>query len=388
MIPLRYLEAPPAWAGGYSLSLPERVSPVKRVTYTLRDLVRRDLLDRRAVEAFSDSTLLDDFAWRLMWAHNDGLPELESISLRLCEAPGILVFIHGWDGSGEIWEDLPALALLQNPGMLALVPDVNGFGGSAFRVDDPPIGHCDPPAVMAAVEAWLELIGLRIPAGDGRGKVPVRPVVLVGHSMGGAALFFASEDAWHPDELGRIAAAPALLLNDRMRQRFYRALGTGIQLSGWNDFTDRLTTSLIAPRIIDTLTQWGSRAVRAEHYRIYRETPERVVARTCAAMGLLDVELSRQTWRNFVVYLAHKDRLVGLQPALELLEDLHFDPAHIRVALGDHYFFSLGTRPALHARNRAMLLDDITRMARSLAWRLNGGVAMVSDPPETPAAAG
>lgn len=369
--PHSVLERAPRWVSGYSLSLPERIAPVKRVTYSLRDLVRRDLLDRRAVAAFSDDTHLADFAWRLIWAHECGRPEIESIAAQLCEAWGVLVFLHGWDGSGDIWEGLPALAVLQNPGLLALVPDINGFGGSPFRDERPPFEKCHPPAAMAAVEHWLRVIGLH-PDSPSASGLPPRPIIFVGHSMGGAALFFLDDTRWRPGEVGRIAAAPALLLNDRQRQTFYRALGTGIQLSGLNEVVDRLTENLIAPRIIDALAGWGSPAVREEHRRIYKHTPESVIARTFTAMGLLDVEPSAQTWADFLVYLAHKDRLVGLQPMLELLEDLHFSPAQIRVALGDHYFFSLGSRAALHAKNRALLLDDIGTMARSLRARLNG----------------
>lgn len=367
------MDGAPRWAGGYALSLPERSTSIKRVTYSLRDLVRRGLISPTAVDAFTERTLLGDVAWRLLWAHDDDLPEQQSLADRLCSARGILVFLHGWDGSGDIWEDIPALALAQSPDLIALVPDINGFGGTPFVMPRPPIERCNPPGAMAAVEQWLKLIRLHPYTIRQWGDLPPRPVVFVGHSMGGAALFFIDESEWLPGELGRVAASPALLLNDRQRQTFYRALGAGIQLSGVNDIIDRLAENVIAPRVIDVLAGWGSEAVRAEHYRIYRDTPESIIARTFAAMGMLDVSFDGETWDDFIVYLAHKDRLVGVQPALELLESLHFDPAQIRLALGDHYFFSLGSRAALHARNRTLLLEDISAMVRSLQARLENG---------------
>lgn len=357
-----FLSEPPLWAGSYTAWLPERIIPVRRVGYTLRDLSRRGLLDAAAVDAFTAETLLDDFAWRVLWADEDSRHDAESVGEALRSAEGVLVFIHGWDGSGEIWEDLPALALAANPRLVALVPDVNGFGGSPFADPQPPIGKCNPPALIAAVERWIDLLGIRAPAGSER----VRPFVFIGHSMGGAALFFLDESRWRLGEAGRIAAAPALLLNDRQRRRFYRTLGAGIQLTRINEFIDRLAENVLAPRLIDALAGWGSEAVLAEHHRVFRTTPEGVIARTFAAMGLLDVSLEPRTWPHFHVFLAHRDRLVGLQPTLDLLEEIHFNPAQIRLALGDHYFFSLGGHPDLHERNRALLLKDILAMVRRL----------------------
>jgi pimeloyl-ACP methyl ester carboxylesterase len=349
----------PEWAEGFTAWLPERVDPVRRVGYTLRDLVRRGLIDEAAAGEFHAETLLADFAWRLLWADENTVSDTESIGEALRTAEGIVVFIHGWDGSGDIWEDLPALVVQQNPRLVALVPDVNGFGGTPFSTDFPPIEKCDPPALIASVERWLDLLMLRSP----EGAEIVRPFVFVGHSMGGASLFFLDESHWRPAEAGRIAAAPAILLNDRQRQNFYKALGTGIQISGMNSVFDRITENVLAPRMIEALAGWGSERVLAEHHRIYKNTHEGVIARTFAAMGMLEADLFRDSWPFFDVYLAHKDRLVGIATIMELLEEINFDPPQIHLALGDHYFFSIGEREALHTKNRAMLLDGILSMA-------------------------
>lgn len=353
-----YLSDAPGWVGGYTAWLPERQQPVRRVGYTLADLVRRNLIDGDAFAAFSENSGLADFAWRLLWADDDDRPDAESIAAKIQAADGLLVFIHGWDGSGEIWEDLPALAVRNRPNLVALVPDVNGFGGSPFLDPSPDAARCDPPAVMASVEAWLDLLEVR-PANR------VRPVVIVGHSMGGASLFFADPARWRTGELGRVAAAPALLLNDKQRQNFYRALGAGIRLSGISEFIDRLAENVIAPRIIDALAGGGSDRVLAEHRRIYRATPEGVIARTFAAMGQLAADLANDGWQHFRVVLGHRDRLVGLNAMLDLLEEIAFDPAQIRVVLGDHYFFSVGEH-SIHARNRELLLADILNVADEL----------------------
>jgi pimeloyl-ACP methyl ester carboxylesterase len=358
-----YLEHAPAWCSGYTAWLPEDIAPVRRVGYNLSSLERNRLIDPAAVEDFREATLLSNFTWRLLWADLDNRPDPESVAEAVRFAEAILVFVHGWDGSGEIWEDLPALAVSQNPRLIALVPDVNGFGGTPFRVDPPPVEKCNPPAIMDALQRWIDLIGVRSPQGADR----VRPVVIIGHSMGGATLFFMDMERWRPREAGRIAAAPALLMNDRQRQSFYRTLGAGIQLTRLADLIDRISENIIAPRLIETLAGGGSERVLAEHERIYRSTPEGVIARTFAALGLLDARFEEPQWPDFLVYLGHRDVLVGLEPALELLADLNFDPASIRVALGDHYFFSIGKHADLHTKNRAMLLRDILAMARDLS---------------------
>jgi len=358
-------QAPP-WSSGFTAWLPERVSPVRRVGYTLRDLARRGLLDAEAVEAFCQETYLADFAWRLLWADADPRPDGESLAYALAQAEGVVVFVHGWDGNGDIWEDMPAQVLKKNPRLIALVPDVNGFGGTPFVTHTPPLDRCGPPAVMASLERWIDLLDLRGVLADGR----LRPFTFVGHSMGGAALFFLDDSHWQPHEVGRIAAAPALLLNDRQRRRFYKTLSTGIHLSRLNDFIDRLAENVIAPRMIEALASGGSERVRAEHHRIYRVTPEGVVARTFAALGRLEAHFDQDEWPHFVVFLAHRDRLVGLQNTLELLESIHFHPAQIRLVLGDHYFFSVGCQASLHAQNRAMLIAEIMAMHRALRrWR-------------------
>ncbi len=352
-------------ASAFTAGLPGQPAPVRRVDYTLHGLADRGVISGEALRAFTDETWLADFAWRLVWYDPGPRPDAESAVAAMDGASGFVVFVHGWDGSGEVWEDLPALLVRENPRLVALVPDVNGFGGTPFTTDLPPFDKCGPPAVMAAVERWLDVIGLRPRPGNGR----VRPFVFVGHSMGGAALFFLDESGWPVGQVGRIAAAPALLMNDRQRQGFYRALGAGIHLSRLNNLLDRVVENLIAPRLIDVLAEWGSEHVRAEHYRVYKSTPEGVIARTFTALGRLDADLARASWPDFVVYLAHRDRLVGLQPTLDLLEAIHFSPHQIRIVQGDHYFFSVGSRPDWHAPNRERLLGDVLAMSARLVSR-------------------
>lgn len=353
----------PDWVNGFTAWLPKRQSPVRRVGYTLKDLARRRLLKEDAVSEFCTETLLDDFAWRLVWKDESDSPDVASVVRAVCDAKGIVIFVHGWDGSGEIWEDLPALVLEQNPELIALIPDVNGFGGTPFSVNQPPIEKCSPPAIMQSLQMWFDLLSLRTMPG----RKTTIPVTFVGHSMGGATLFYLDERRWKPGEVGRIAAAPALLMNDRQRQGFYKTLGASIQLTGLTELIDRLTENIIAPKLIEALAGWSSDLVQAEHRRIFRNTPEGVIARTFAAMGLLDADIPQRNWPFFNVFLANRDKLVGLEPTLDLLEELNFSPNQIRIALGDHYFFSVGKQADLHRRNRDLLMKDILKMHNKLS---------------------
>lgn len=365
--PPSYLDQTPKWPGGYSAWLPERIPPVRRVGYTLIDLMRRGLLPPGKVAAFQRATLLQDFAWRVLWADTDAKPDAESVADTLCHADGLVVFVHGWAGSGEIWEDLPALVIKRNPRLVALVPDVNGFGGSPFSMSLPPIEKCDPPANMRAIELWLDLIGVRAKASWPQR----RPLVFVGHSMGGATLFFLNGKTRRKEEIGRIALAPALLMNDRQRQVFYRTIGTGIRLSGLSDGLDRLVENFIAPRFIEMVAGSGSLKVRAQHKRIFDTTPEGVIAQTFAAMGRLNADFKHSQWRNFAVFLAEKDLLVGLKPTSELLERIRFQPEQVRQVSGDHYFFSVGSHADnAHIHNRELVIGEILAMHVRMMNRL------------------
>jgi len=363
-----YIEHPLLWPTGYTAWLPERVPTIRRVGYTLVDLMRRGLISPRAVEDFQRETLLADVTWRVLWADTAPRSEAQSVVDALRNARGVVVFIHGWAGSGEIWEDLPSMVVQRNPRLVALVPDVNGFGGTPFSTPNPPFDKCDPPANMRAIELWLDILGIRARSR----QTKLRPVIFVGHSMGGATLFFLDEKFWRKGEVGRIALAPALLLNDRQRQLFYRTVGTGIRLTGVSDLLDQLVGKVIAPRFIEAVAGSGSPQVRAQHKRIFDSTPQGVIAQTFAAMGTLQASFSESKWPDFITFLAERDLLVGQKPTSDLLASLHFHPDQIKLVSGDHYFFSVdGRADQEHVQNRNHVVAHILAMHLMMHDRLN-----------------
>lgn len=375
-----YLEKAPAWVHAHAAWLTERVPEVQSAGYTLRDLVRRAALEESAVDIFLQDTGLADFGWRMLWAGEDEKDRTETLDRIVRSADGIVVFVHGWTGSGKIWEDLPALVVKQNPYLIALVPDINGFGKTPFKDSDPPPNKVDPPATMAALERWLAVIGLHR-------QVPVerrRPFVFVGHSMGGATLFYASRKYWEKIELGRIALAPSLWMNDPSRQRLYRTMGAAVKIGRWNEFTDWVAENVFVPRVIESLTGNSSKQVQAEHQRMYRETPEKVVSNVLAALGALEAKFDQTEWSNFKVMLANRDAMVGIQPTLDLLEQIGFDPAHIEVAFGEHYFFSIGAEEKKHRANRDRVVQMILAMHDTLAAGIQRKATIVTPLPPPP----
>ncbi len=336
------------------LGSPVRAEPEKGVysaTYSLAELAKRKIVKPEKFKAFQSKTQLSDFYWRSFWTRGDivsagGRRELPR------KSSAVVVFLHGWDGSHAIWENLPARLCQQERNLLILAADVNGFGRSTFKnPDNLEFVNCAPKAAMRAVEQWLQLLGVL----GGRRHVPI---VFIGHSMSGAALFYFSSQKWRQHTIGRCAVAPALLMNDLLRKGFYQSLGAGIW-AGSSLMLEKLTEAL-SPAIIQQLIHGASKAVQAEHQRIFKATHKHTLAHTFFAMGQAPPPPTSSSWQNFKVLLGHSDRLVGVSPMLNLLADFGFPSRNIRVILGDHYFFSVGQHSKKqHQEGREIAFEEI-----------------------------
>lgn len=314
------------------------------------------LADPEALAKFSLRTGLRDMRWTAIYNRPVGSDlSLEQV---LALADGYVFFIHGWGGSQYIWEDLPHRLAAAHGRIVAFALNVNGFGQSPFIHETPDAEDCSPAALMESVEHWLAALGLWPAARRLR-----RPFYLfVGHSMGGAALFYKDETGWQDESYGCYALAPALLCNDTQRQSFYKTLGLGIRLPSFEAIKNAL-----APRIIDILAGGASAAVKAEHLRIFKETPFGTAAQTIYAMGALARLPRLKTIHRHRVALGHADRLVGLNFMLDLLQVLGLESSQIRVTLGDHYFFSYdASSPHTHAQNRELVLSDLLAFCAQL----------------------
>ena len=265
---------------------------------------------------------------------------------------GFVVFLHGWNSTGGVWKLLPSLVCAANPRLMALTPDLNGFGRSPFLAEVPVVEQCDPRAVMHTVTHWVEILGLRSgPRARRRRKV----ITFVGHSMGGAALFFLQEHGWDENEYARCAVAPALLIDDDLHQGFYQALGVELRA---NKPIDELKARL-THHVVDKLVGAASETTRSEHLRVFETTPKGTLAQTFYAMGAPVGQLPHDSWRNFSVILAHDDRLLNVSQMLQALDGLGLAPHQIRVVAGDHFLFAGSDQNRrVHLRNREIVLGQ------------------------------
>ncbi|HVO43963.1 MAG TPA: alpha/beta hydrolase [Aggregatilineales bacterium] len=358
------------WADGYDpLSRASGTYPgTQTARYSLRTLADRGLVDRGAVNQMLIASGLADFHWRVVWA-DEGATSDADINTRVSNVDGYVIFIHGWTGTNEIWEDLPGLIVTRNPHLVALVADHNGFGGTPFTNPMPDFEHCSPIGAMRAIERWLDVLKLRREPGERH----FRTINFVGHSMGGAALFFLNETRFGLGEQTRTAIAPALLLRDEAHRAFYTTLGLGIGLVGRLRALDVIDHAL-APTVLEVLTDGATDYVRDEHGHVYEATPKSVTARTFAAMGVITEYPQAHSWQSMQVILGHRDRLVGLIPMLDLLQELDFGVDQVRVVMGTHYLFSLGTSmQKWHTQNRVLVVEDILKQHAAALKRQKTG---------------
>jgi hypothetical protein len=122
------------------------------------------------------------------------------------------------------------------------------------------------------------------------------------------------------------------------------------------------------------LAAGASHAVVHEHQRIYESTPRSVTARTLAAMGTITEQPQSVAWDHMRVTLGHRDLLVGLIPMIDLLQELNFPVAQLRVVMGTHYLFSLGDEMRkVHMQNWQLVLDDIIMLHEEGLRRQHAG---------------
>jgi len=325
--------------------------------YRLTDLMNKGYINKREGTEFLVASGLSDFYWEITWPEDFETPD-EFLVDRLSNVQGYVIFVHGWTGNHYIWEETPCRVVLANRQLVSISLDHNGFGFSRFEKSTPDLEECNPPAAMHTIQRWIDLMKIRRQPGQPQIKV----INLVGHSMGGATLFYLSPIHWNYGEVTRYALAPALLLEDEIRQVFYTTLGIGISILQRVPILE-IFERFIKPAMVHRLTLGSSDFVKSVHSQLYEETPRGITGATFMAMGRLrNYEIAR----NFSltrVMLGHRDPLVGLTDMMDLLGKLEFPAGNIRVVPGSHYMFSIGNETHMnayqHAQNRELVVQDI-----------------------------
>jgi hypothetical protein len=197
LAPERRELAPFAWANNPNRR-DEPAPAIGRADYRLSELEAAGLLPAAACAQFRALTGHADFGWAL-YARTDRLGPVGPSTL--ARAGELVVFLHGWLWTREVWRDLAVAVCRDNAEAVVLVPDVHGFGESQFgpAPPGPSDAQVSPAGLGRAAVAWVQLVGL---AG--------LPGVLVGHSMSALALLTVEPTALG-GRMARIAITPALL---------------------------------------------------------------------------------------------------------------------------------------------------------------------------------
>lgn len=343
------------WATGYLTREAGLIPNTWRASYSILNLSERGLLATEPVIGALEDNLLRDYCFDVIWHDEQETPDADLVA-EFSNVEGVVIFMHGWTGNRRIWESLPEASVTRNPRVIAIAVDHNGFGLSPFVTDEPALAECSPVAAMRVVERMINMLRLRRQPEERQPRI----INFVGHSMGGAALFFLNDERWKLGEDTRLALAPALLLHDEGSRIFYNTLGLGIGLVGKLPILGGIE-GLFKPSILEVLTHGSSNDVKHTHLTIYNDTPRTVTSRTLGAMGtLVNHPMTHDDWDLMRVVLAHRDPLVGLVPMLDLLNQLKFEVEQIRVVLGTHYLFSVGEDyQRVHQQNREIVLRDI-----------------------------
>lgn len=346
-----------AWAQGHSKRAEGLVPNTQTAKYHMRDLIQKGHIPASEGLSMLAESHLNDFVWEVTWAEDYETPD-EEIENRLLNVQGYVIFIHGWTGNHTIWEELPGLVVSANRRLVAISIDHNGFGQSEFTDNTPEMNICNPPAAMETVQRFIDLIKIRRQPGENQPKV----INFVGHSMGGATLFYLNPIHWRFGEETRYALAPALLLEDEIHKAFYTTLGLGIGILQRIPVLE-VIERLVKPTVLETLTTGSSQYIKQTHDEQYQRTPRGITGATFMAMGLLKNSEIAHKWDTFRVMLGHRDPLVGLVPMMDLLYKLEYPVANLRVVPGTHYMFSIGNdnphRAYQHAQNREVIVQDI-----------------------------
>ena len=134
------------WVAAYESRAAGRVENTYTADYRLRDLMRKNAIDRAAAQRF-----LDDSG---CWISTGRLPGRKISRCRMrcvdrmADVQGYALFVHGWTGNLHIWEDLPGMVVESNRQLVSIAIDHNGFGASLFVDETPSLDSCNPPAAM------------------------------------------------------------------------------------------------------------------------------------------------------------------------------------------------------------------------------------------------
>ncbi|HEY5921036.1 MAG TPA: protein kinase [Kofleriaceae bacterium] len=215
LLPELRVKGPFAWAAQQD-AIVELAPSISRADYKLSSLEAAGVISATAARAFRERTGYADFGWAVI-GRTDRLGALTDPAA-YARAGELVVMVHGGMCTRESWLGVAAHVAQGNGQTLVFVPDVAGYGVSRFQRRLPSREQLTVEGTVGGLLAWIELIGVRD-----------LPLVFVGHSLGGLALFSATDEMLGP-RTWRIAVGPVLPALD-WRQRWGLRLVAAFGLS-------------------------------------------------------------------------------------------------------------------------------------------------------------
>ena len=247
----------------------EFVAPgLARADYRLSALVADEPAAQSDCSLFLQDTGYADFGWS-MYAATGRLGPIDAAAV-LGRASEVIILMHGLFTSRAMWAPLALRLVRDNASAVVLVPDLHGFGESAFAAKVPPPSQLSPLGALTAVRDWRSLLGLA--------NVPT---VLMGSCYAASGLLAVGDEELEP-YVSRVALTPSIpAFNPGYRQSI------------------RLASSLMMP------TLGGLPAVR-------RAVPNRL----CTAQGGRRVVAPLRRELSDAAASMPRGRLVGMMRAL------------------------------------------------------------------------
>jgi alpha-beta hydrolase superfamily lysophospholipase len=316
-----------------------------RGDYRLRELAACGRLEPARVERFLDGAGLAELGFSI-YASTPRLGDLDDPDL-LARVTEVIVLCHGSFCSRRWWR-LVAPGLCRDHALaLVLVPDLHGFGDSAFAGTPTP-EQASLRGMADQVLGLTRLLGLA-----------ELPTVLVGHSMGAMSLLTLDDGELAP-HVARVLINPLLVDQD---PRLRRALRTSRWLTRALSISGTMHRAVLRGLCRRGPSQQLTAEDQDEMFRLGCAVTPAVIARLLEAKRLVSYKRGRH--RRVALLSGVDDPWVRDRAFIDTAAaDLGIDPAHVHLlASGGHSpHVPLAHHPEWTARN----VDEISRVIQAM----------------------
>jgi serine/threonine protein kinase/pimeloyl-ACP methyl ester carboxylesterase len=275
---------------------------------------------------------------------------LGSINDPLClaRATDVVVLVHGWAATREVWGHVAPAICRDNAQAIVLVPDFWGFGESIYS-SAPTVEQLALVRACEVLRQWLALLGI-----DGL------PRVIVGHSLSATALMLSNDDDMGATT-SRVALSPIL---PAYSEEYRKRVRLGVHAAGTIGLIPVVHRWLLrrlsrdAPSMQelseDVREKMAATAIAA-HSALFR-----TMFRSVLATGRFD----KRAQRRMMLLIGQNDPLITENALTNAIEDLGFSNGQVvHLATGGHYpHLESAAHPEWTARNVAEIVHLVGQM--------------------------